>query len=89
MGSRVAAESAERSSRSIGTPRPVSAPAHVVGSRIVGYAPVYNLTVEDEHEYVANGVLVSNCDALRYATMGTRQATVQATQPRRQMRWVP
>ncbi len=74
---------------SSGMPRRVSAPAHVVGSRIVGYAPVYNLTVEDEHEYVANGVLVSNCDALRYACMGTRQATVQATQPRRQMRWVP
>ena len=24
--------------------------------------PVYNLSVEDEHEYYANGVLVSNCD---------------------------
>lgn len=28
---------------------------------------VYNLTVEDEHEYFANNILVSNCDALRYA----------------------
>lgn len=28
--------------------------------------PVFNLTVEDAHEYFANGVLVSNCDALRY-----------------------
>lgn len=27
---------------------------------------VYNLTVEDAHEYFAGGVLVSNCDALRY-----------------------
>jgi phage terminase large subunit len=28
---------------------------------------VYDLTVEDEHEYFANGVLVHNCDAMRYA----------------------
>jgi len=27
---------------------------------------VYNLTVADAHEYYANGILVSNCDALRY-----------------------
>ena len=29
--------------------------------------PVYNITVEDEHEYFANGILVSNCDSIRYA----------------------
>lgn len=29
-------------------------------------APVYNLTVDGEHEYCAAGVWVSNCDALRY-----------------------
>jgi hypothetical protein len=28
--------------------------------------PVYNLTVDDAHEYFANGILVHNCDALRY-----------------------
>lgn len=28
---------------------------------------VYNITVEGEHEYFANGILVSNCDSLRYA----------------------
>jgi len=29
---------------------------------------VYNLTVEDQHEYFANGILVSNCwDSIRYA----------------------
>jgi phage terminase large subunit len=28
---------------------------------------VYDLTVEDAHEYFANGVLVHNCDAMRYA----------------------
>lgn len=29
-------------------------------------APVFNITVEDAHEYFAEGVLVSNCDASRY-----------------------
>jgi len=29
--------------------------------------PVYNLTVEPQHVYFAAGVLVSNCDTLRYA----------------------
>ena len=29
---------------------------------------VYNITVEDAHEFLANGILVKNCDALRYAT---------------------
>ena len=28
--------------------------------------PVYNLEVEDAHNYYANNILVSNCDALRY-----------------------
>lgn len=28
---------------------------------------VYNITVDDAHEFFANGVLVSNCDAARYA----------------------
>lgn len=28
---------------------------------------VYNLTVDDQHEYFANGVLVSNCDAAAYS----------------------
>ncbi len=30
---------------------------------------VYNLTVEGMHEYFANGILVHNCDAARYAVM--------------------
>ena len=34
--------------------------------------PVYDLTVENEHEFFADGVLVSNCmDCLRYATIAT------------------
>jgi hypothetical protein len=28
---------------------------------------VYNITVEEEHEYFANGLLVSNCDAFLYS----------------------
>lgn len=32
--------------------------------------PVFNLTVEGEHEYYANGVLVHNCDATRYLVWG-------------------
>lgn len=32
-----------------------------------GYGHVYNLTVENEGVYYANGVLVSNCDAMTYA----------------------
>ena len=31
---------------------------------------VFNVLVEDAHEYFANGTLVSNCDALGYAASG-------------------
>ncbi len=34
--------------------------------RAAGAEPVYNLTVAGAHEYYANGILVHNCDALRY-----------------------
>ena len=37
------------------------APVYVVRSFESGAAPVYNLHVEDCHEFVANGVLVHNC----------------------------
>lgn len=33
--------------------------------------PVYNLTVSGQPEYYANGILVHNCDAARYATYTT------------------
>lgn len=56
-------------SPSIGTPAPGSVPAGVVGVRRLGRAAVFNLTVEPTHAYFANGVLVSNCDATRYAAM--------------------
>mgnify|MGYP001559235971 FL=1 len=38
----------------------------VIGSKKVGMAPVYNLTVAGR-EYFANGFLVHNCDALEMA----------------------
>jgi hypothetical protein len=31
---------------------------------------VYNLTIEEEHEYFANNILVKNCDSLRYMCGG-------------------
>lgn len=48
--------------------KPVLLPARLLSEgRPLGKAPVYNITVEHAHEYFANGVLVSNCDAFRYA----------------------
>ncbi len=46
---------------------------HVVAVRkLTGRENVYNLTVDDQHEYYANGVLVSNCDSIRYALYSHR-----------------
>lgn len=42
------------------------ASTNVVGSWDSQKENVYTLTVADAHEYFANGVLVSNCDAVRY-----------------------
>jgi len=42
-------------------------PPYVLGVRkLKNKETVYNLYIEDCHEYFANGILVSNCDALRY-----------------------
>ena len=41
---------------------------------VTGRADVFNLAVEGERVYFANGVLVSNCDALRYATMSLERS---------------
>ncbi len=55
---------------------PTNIPQHaIVQENVHGWhvkserEPVYNLTVEDTHEFFANGVLVRNCDALRYMVM--------------------
>ena len=47
---------------------------HVIASSMVGLGKVYNLTVSQHHEYFANGILVSNCDALRYVIAARPQA---------------
>lgn len=54
------------------TPSRKPAPVHVVRVAAGGTAPVFNLTVEGRPEYFANGVLVHNCDAARYALHSTR-----------------
>jgi len=55
----VAAVSADRSSSSTSTASSESAPGSV--------QTVYALSVDDQHEYFANGILVSNCDAGLYS----------------------
>lgn len=42
---------------------------YAVGSKPIGIQKVYNITVEGNHQYFANGILVSNCDTLRYLLM--------------------
>lgn len=43
---------------------------------------VYNLTVERDHVYFANGILVGNCDALAYVSdIGSRPFSSQSDQP--------
>lgn len=42
---------------------------------------VYNLTVDDAHEYVASGVLVKNCDCLRYLCMYNKLKYQKPTGP--------
>ena len=50
------------------TPNPGAVPVRVRRVAPTGCVErVYNLTVADAHEYFANGVLVSNCDAALYA----------------------
>jgi len=41
-----------------------------LGVKNKGKQPVYNLSVDTVHEYYANGILVSNCDAMRFGVYG-------------------
>jgi hypothetical protein len=45
--------------------------------------PVYDLTVDQHHCYVANGMLVSNCDSVRYLFVGYRPVEDDWGQPLR------
>lgn len=49
-------------------------PKTVVVKKIspMGLMPVYNLTVDDSHDYFANGVLVHNCDCAAHAANAAR-----------------
>lgn len=51
----------------IGTARFELAPVPVLSVQEGGKQPVFNLAVEDEHEYFAAGILTHNCDTLSYA----------------------
>jgi PBSX family phage terminase large subunit len=66
--SRKSVNSVGKNSSPINSTRRVSAPARVRAVEPVGRAKtVYDLTIEDEHEFFANGILVSNSiDAIRY-----------------------
>lgn len=43
---------------------------------------VYNLTVAGDHEYFANGLLVSNCDAARYLYNDLRHYLAKPPEPK-------
>ena len=66
--------SAERHSRPTSTATSVIAPVYVVNVQDEREnADVYNLVVDVAPEFYANGILVHNCDALRYALMGDKR----------------
>jgi phage terminase large subunit len=67
MTSTVTVPPAGARSGSTATRTSSAAPVRVVRiSAVPGRQPVYNLTVAGSPEFYANGVLVHNCDALRY-----------------------
>jgi hypothetical protein len=44
-------------------------------------APVFNLAIDDRHEYFTAGFLVSNCDALRYFAQARHRVFKPAVDP--------
>lgn len=68
MTSHTHVQNAAPSSCVASTAAPCVAPDRVLDVGPTGYsALVYNLTVDLDHEYFANGILVSNCDAGLYS----------------------
>ncbi len=67
--SRAAARPAALSSPPIDTFPSGHAPVYVVGLFRASRSAVYNLTVDGPHEFYANGILVHNCDCIRYLVM--------------------
>lgn len=68
MMKRGSAEPAEPPLRSTDTAGPHVVAGYVLSVSDAGRAKrVYDLTIDGEHEFFAGGVLVHNCDAIRYA----------------------
>ena len=71
--------------KSILSPNAVQKNAHINCKQVTdvktiseSYCEVYDLTIEGEHEYFANGVLVHNCiDAVRYYVLGELLGKIQ------------
>lgn len=64
-------------SESTGTQNRSTAPVHALHvTRESEPRPVYNITVSNAPEYYAGGVLVHNCDALRYVVAATARYTI-------------
>jgi phage terminase large subunit len=76
MMNNVNAHNAAKPLQQISTPRHELVPGRVLTVTEHGISErVYDLTVDEHHEFFANGVLVLNCiDALRYACEGLRRA---------------
>ena len=67
-------------SRAIVTTRHDSARVYALDIQDIGEtADVYNLSVDADHEYFANGILVSNCDSLRYLVMTRPEPVTKST----------
>lgn len=50
----------------------------VIGVRRLNIkAPVYNLTIDTDHNYYANGILVANCDCLKYFMNSRAEASIE------------
>lgn len=63
------------------TPQVASVPIHVLRVSVIpARRPVYNLSVDGAHEYFANGILVHNCDCLRYI-LHTQEGNMERGQP--------
>lgn len=66
----VAERSNSRTSQSGSSSATIPAVHVIAVEALTTRMPVYNLTVDGEHEYFANGVLTHNCDALAYIGLG-------------------
>lgn len=67
------ANTVEKNSQSTNIRKLVPVPVSVVGISDGSKGQrVYNLTIEGKHQYIANGLVTHNCDALRYSVYSSR-----------------